>query len=41
MSVSETGIAPGDSHFPSSQERSEIAEISDMSHRADDRVGPH
>jgi polyphosphate kinase len=41
MSVSETGIAPADSHFPSSQERSEIAEISDMSQRADDRVGPH
>ena len=37
MSVSETGIAPGDSHFPSGHERSQIAGISETSQRA---VGP-
>jgi polyphosphate kinase len=41
MSVSETGIAPGDSRFPSGQERSETAERSDASRRADGRGGPH
>jgi polyphosphate kinase len=35
MSVSETGIAPGGSPFPPSQERSETAEIPDTSQRAD------
>ena len=41
MSVSETPIAPGASHFPSGQERSEIAEISEMSQRADGHGVPH
>jgi polyphosphate kinase len=41
MSVSETGIAPGDSHFPSSPERPEIAGLSETSQRADGRGGPH
>jgi polyphosphate kinase len=40
MSVSETGIAPGDSHFPSGQERSQIAGISETSQRAVDPGGP-